>query len=167
MSHAVAQTSRQTPFAVDMEVTSASGRRQALGCWLRKYADRADRQLFVGTDSRQTNGSTKFTSVVVSYAPGHGGTYASHNYQTRRIEALGERLHLEAWNSIELGLLVSAAVPGSEITVHLDVNCNDRFRSSAWASGLMGMVMAQGFGVEVKPRAFTASSLADALVREY
>ncbi len=156
-----------TNFKLDSCLTTAAGRRVPLQEWLQTYARTTAKKLYIGTDSRQTNGKTKLTTVIASYLPGRGGTYGSFSYETRRIESLQERLQLEAWKSIELALLVSAELPENSMTIHLDVNSNVHFRSGVYAPALMGMVKAQGFGVEIKPLAFTATSLADALVRTF
>lgn len=155
----------ETPaFKLATQLVTPRGRRLTLRQWLQKFAI-TGRVIYVGTDSRQTGGATKFTTVIVSYEPGKGGTYASLNFQTRRITSLRERLQAEAWSSIELAMSVAQEIPEHRVTIHLDVNSSTRYRSGAFASGLVGMVTAQGFEAEIKPRAFTATSLADSLVR--
>ena len=154
-------------FALEMELVTAAGRRLTLREWLQLNTREPDRQLYVGTDSRQAVSQTKFTTAIVSYQPGHGGTYAYVRYKTRRIDSLRERLHAETWNSVELALLVAEHLPDRRIIVHLDVNASIRYRSGLFAPDLVGLVTAQGFHAEIKPNSFTASSLADALVKCY
>jgi uncharacterized protein len=151
-------------FTLNTGLLTASGFPLPLNDWLTRYAT-PERRLYVGTDSQQALGVTRFTTAIAVHEPGHGGTYAYIRFEERRIESLRERLQAEAWRSLELALLVSQQLPGRSIIVHLDVNSDLRHRSGLFAPGLIGMVRAQGFAAEIKPRAFTASSLADALVR--
>ena len=154
-------------FRLDKEIVTASGKKMSLLAWLRMYADIENREIYIGTDSQQAAGLTKFTTVVVSYEQHKGGTYAFLRYRHRKITSLRERLQMEAWNSIELALLVAAQLPNKRIVIHLDVNADLKYKSAIFASGLVGMVSAQGFKAEIKPKAFCASHLADQLVKKY
>jgi len=152
-------------FRLSTQISTGSGLKMAFKDWLHRYADIDGRQLFVGTDSQQATGVTKFTTCVVSYEPGHGGCYAYVRYQTPRIRALPERLKTEAWRSIEVALLVLQELPHAPIVVHIDVNPDVKYKSGILAPGLVGMVTAQGLRAEIKPKAFSASHLADQLVK--
>ena len=154
-------------FRLDTQITTGAGLKMPFAEWLHRFADIDNRQLFVGTDSQQATGVTKFTTCVVSYEQGHGGCFAYVRYKMPRIRALPERLKTEAWKSVEVALLVLEALPHVPITVHIDVNPDCRFKSGILAPGLVGMVTAQGFKAEIKPKAFSASHLADQLVKCY
>jgi len=159
----------QSPtFTLETVLVTASDKRMALADWLDIYASQQPRVIYIGTDSQQAAGVTKFTTVIVSYEPRHGGTYAFIRFKTRRIDALRERLLAEAWKSVELALTVAPRIPkDTKIAVHLDVNESLRFKSGKYAGDLVALVTAQGFDAEIKPKAFAASTLADALVKHY
>ena len=154
-------------FMLDTVVGAASGKKLSLRDWLAQWACDANRIVYVGTDSQQSAGVTKFTTAIVSYEPGKGGTYAFIRYKTRRIDSLRERLLTEAWKSVELALLVAQNTPELKIVVHLDVNESVKYKSGKYAGDLIALVVGQGFKAEIKPNAFAASTLADSLVKGY
>ena len=155
-------------FTLETMLVTASEKKMTLDHWLELDARLQDRIVYIGTDSQQASGVTKFTTAIVSYEPGHGGTYAFIRYKSRRIEALRERLLAETWKSVELAMLVTQHIPSdTKIVVHLDVNESIRFKSGKYAGDLIALVTAQGFNAEIKPNAFAASTLADAMVKCY
>ena len=158
----------QSPeFALDTILVAASEKKLTLQEWLLRWACQPDRVIYVGTDSQQAAGVTKFTTAIVSHEPGHGGTYAFIRFKTRRIDSLRERLLAEAWKSVELAMLVAQNTPELKIVVHLDVNESIKYKSGKYAGDLIALVVGQGFKAEIKPNAFAASTLADSLVKRY
>ena len=59
-------------FMLDTVVGAASGKKLSLRDWLAQWACDANRIVYVGTDSQQSAGVTKFTTAIVSYEPGSG-----------------------------------------------------------------------------------------------
>ena len=153
-------------FTPETIVTTGSNKKVSLQEWMNQWTRDPNRVLYIGTDSQQHGDVTRFTSVIVSHEPGKGGVYAYIKYKTNRIQALRQRLLTEAWESVALAMLVAkTAHPDIRMVVHLDVNKSTRFKSGQYMRELVGMVTAQGFGVEVKPGAWAASRLADRIVK--
>ena len=122
------------------------------------------RPVHIGTDSLQTGRHTQFVTVVVILNPGKGGRAAYLREIVPRIRSLRERLLLETWKSVELGLLLSPAIPG-ELSVHIDANPLPRHSSSAHVQELVGLVVGQGFKALIKPDSWCATHAADHVVR--
>lgn len=131
-----------------------------------REAAAAGQAVHVGTDSLQTGRFTQFCTVVAVLTPGKGGRAAYCREVVTRIKSLRERLLSETWRSVELGLQLTSIVPG-DLTIHVDANPVLRHKSSAHIQELTGMVVANGFACEIKPRAWCASHAADWIVRHH
>lgn len=119
---------------------------------------------FIGTDSQnyKKNNQCVFTTVLIGYKMGKGGQIISHTNRTMFIDALRQRLMLEAMMSLELGWYLSSKVSKDKlITIHLDVNQSTKFASGKYKQELVSLVASQGFKVIVKPDAWAASTAAD------
>jgi predicted RNase H-related nuclease YkuK (DUF458 family) len=127
-------------------------------------ACRDGQPVHVGTDSLQTGRHTQFVTVVVILNPGKGGRAAYVREIVPRIRSLRERLLLETWKSVELGLQLSPAIPG-ELSVHIDANPLPKHSSSAHVHELVGLVVGQGFKALIKPDSWCATHAADHVVR--
>ena len=111
--------------------------------------------------SRATRASSR---VVAILTPGRGGRALWRRETRARIASLRERLLVEVWLSVELGLSLHPVVPG-ELSVHIDANPVARHRSSAYVQELVGLVVSQGFRAVIKPESWAASRTADRMVR--
>lgn len=129
-----------------------------------KEAARNGQAVHIGTDSLQSKRFSLFTSVVVVLTPGKGGRVAYCKRVVPRISSLRERLLRETALSVDLGLTLNEVVKG-ELTIHLDVNDDARYRSSAHVQELVGYVVGQGFKALIKPNAWASSHVADWSVR--
>ena len=122
-------------------------------------------EFFIGTDSQNYKKSKKvcvFTSVLVAYTRGRGGSVIVHTDKTPYMEHLRHRLFLEAMRSLETGWHINTLVsPERVVTIHLDVNASLKFESGRYKDELVGMVAAQGFNASCKPCSWAASSVAD------
>lgn len=118
----------------------------------------------VGTDSLQLARHTRFVTVGAILTPGRGGRALWRRETRARIASLRERLLVEVWLSVELGLSLHPVVPG-ELSVHIDANPVARHRSSAYVQELVGLVVSQGFRAVIKPESWAASRTADRMVR--
>ena len=125
---------------------------------------RDGRPVHIGTDSLQSGRFTQFVTVVVILNPGKGGRAAYVREIVPRIKSMRERLLLETWKSVELGLKLSAHIPG-ELSVHIDANPVETHRSSAYVQELVGLVVGQGFRALIKPESWCATHAADHVVR--
>lgn len=118
----------------------------------------------IGTDSLQVSRYSQFVTVLVILTPGKGGRVAYTREVVPRIKSLRARLFGEVWRSVGLGMQISGLVPGG-LTVHVDANPQPQHKSSAYLQELVGLVVGQGFRVQIKPDAWAASHCADHLVR--
>ena len=118
-------------------------------------------RFYVGTDSQQKS-SCVFTTALIAYTMGHGGSIITHSDKLPLIDNLRERLLMEAMRSLEVGWHLNSMIsPEDIITIHVDVNENIKFKSGKYKDELVGLVMAQGFEVSHKPHSWAASSVAD------
>lgn len=124
-----------------------------------------DADFYIGTDSQNYQRGKKhciFTTVVVAYRKGRGGSIVLHTDKTNYMEHLRQRLLLEAMRSLETGWCVEKLIKkNSIVTIHLDVNENLKYKSAQYKDELVGLVMAQGFKAQWKPYSWAASGVAD------
>lgn len=119
---------------------------------------------FIGTDSQ--NYSKKhaciFTTVLIGYKMRHGGSVIIHRDKVPFMDALRQRLLMEAMRSLEAAWYLDKQISDkSVIGIHLDVNKNLKFKSAKYKDELVGLVVSQGFLCSVKPDAFAVSCTAD------
>lgn len=119
---------------------------------------------FIGTDSQ--NYSKKhcciFTTVLIGYKTGHGGSVILHRDRVPFMDALRQRLLMEAFRSLEAAWYLDKKISDkSLIAIHLDVNKNLKYKSAKYKDELVGLITGQGFPCSVKPDAFAASCTAD------
>jgi predicted RNase H-related nuclease YkuK (DUF458 family) len=121
---------------------------------------------YIGTDSqnyKKKKGCCTFTTALVAYNKGKGGSVILHSDTTGYMQHLRQRLLIEAMRSLESAWFLSSLLPEDRvITIHLDVNENTKYKSSKYKDELVGMVMAQGFKCAHKPYSWAASGVADA-----
>lgn len=137
----------------------------------------SDADFFIGTDSQNYRKGKRvccFTTVLVAYRKGKGGTVILHSDKTPYMEHLRQRLLIEAMRSLETGWFLSSILPKKKdkdgqiipneniVTIHLDVNDSLKYKSGQYKDELVGMVMAQGFKAAWKPNGWAASGVADA-----
>ena len=149
----------------------------------RKFiGDNRTKLFFVGTDSQQRPKQRlcSFTSVLVAWdfdsemGCGHGATVIRTNDKRPiiPIEALSARLMVEVQRSIEICKILEEELlklsveddidyTGNFKAVTIDVNKSDKHKSGRYKDALVGMVMAYGWNVLVKPDDMTASKVAD------
>jgi len=144
--------------------TTYAGQQTTLEEFLGQHLN-GNRVVYIGTDSRNHT-HTNFSTVLVSYTPGHGGVVLKRSLRERKIESLGERLMREAWHSVELALEVATLIPESvQIEIHLDINTNVKHKSTRYLHSVGGLVAGQGFDYRVKPDAWCATCIADRMVQ--
>ena len=122
-------------------------------------------EVYIGTDSLQSGRYTQFVTVVAILTPGKGGRAAYCQERVPKIKSMRERLLKEVWKSVDFGLGICDIVPG-RLTVAIDANPEIRFASSHYIHELVGLVVGQGFKVQVKPESLAATHIADHVVRQ-
>ena len=142
-----------------------------------------NRLFFVGSDSDQKNGKCTFGSVIIAYdydkeaCCGHGAVAIRHIDKRRIIpeEALSARLTVEVQRTIEACKFVEETLLNLSDEDHdytsniggvtIDVNKSDKHKSGRFRDALVGMVMAYGWEVFIKPDAWASSKVADRKVK--
>jgi predicted RNase H-related nuclease YkuK (DUF458 family) len=127
-----------------------------------------ERMIHIGSDAQKIDKNVEFVTCIVVHKPRRGGRvfYARVKKDKQDIKSLRQKLFTEAWMSCETAMELEAALPDQcNITVHLDVNPNEKWASNRHIKEVVGMVMAQGYGVLVKPDAWCASHAADHAVK--
>lgn len=129
-------------------------------------------EIHIGTDSQQRGIHTEYVTVVVALRPAKGARVFYSREKVTRIKSLRERLHKEVWMSTELGMELTASPDIGEnpfemieLTIHVDANPDERFKSSEYVQELAGLVVGQGFRVLLKPDSWAASHCADHAVK--
>ena len=119
---------------------------------------------FIGTDSQNHNKKMQcvFTSVLIAYKMGRGGAVIMHRDRVPIMNALRQRLLMEAMRSLEVAWYLNNEITDKNIIeIHLDVNSNLKWKSAKYKEELVGLIVGQGFNVRIKPDAFGASKCAD------
>lgn len=123
-----------------------------------------DAFFMIGTDSQ--NYSKKrlctFTTVLIAYHLGHGGSVILHRDRVVFIDSMRQRLLLEAMRSLEVAWYMDSKVQSKNvIEIHLDINSNLKYKSAHYKDELIGLVSSQGYRTLIKPNAWAASGAAD------
>jgi hypothetical protein len=121
-------------------------------------------EILIGTDSSTSQRHVDFVSAIVLHKIGRGGRYFWTRHRERRIESLRQRIWREAWLSFELaqeliGKLSDTTLLQFDLEIHVDVGRHGRTREMI--DEVVGMIIANGFAVRIKPEAYAASSVAD------
>jgi len=119
----------------------------------------------IGTDSQNHKKRQQcvFTSVLIAYKMGRGGSVIMHRDRVPVMNALRQRLLMEAMRSLEVAWYLNTKIDDKDIIqIHLDVNSNLKWKSAQYKEELVGLIVGQGFtNVRIKPDAFGASKCAD------
>ena len=122
-------------------------------------------EYYIGTDSqnyRKRKQLCVFTTVLIAYTRGRGGTILVHTDKTPVVDALRQRLLLEAMRSLETAWYVDTKIPEkTSVSIHLDVNENLKYKSAQYKDELVGLVIAQGYKCSWKPNSWASTSVAD------
>lgn len=159
------EAKRDYPPVVDWKWRNYSGVEMSIGEFLSKHTDCEN--FYIGTDSRVFGSHITYTSVIVAYKRGKGGSIAVHRAKVQSKDGIRRRLLIEAMRSVECAWFLEPRIPKtSGIVVHLDVNSNLKFESSNYLNELVGLVVSQGFNVQVKPDAWAATQAAHGRVHK-
>ena len=121
-----------------------------------------NRLFFIGTDSQTYGKKCVFTTCLIAYEMGRGGTVILHSDKTEKFDSLRQRLLMEAFRSLDTAWFVDGRIPKeTKVAIHLDVNENLRYKSARYKEELVGMIIGQGFEASWKPNAWGAQSVAD------
>ena len=123
---------------------------------------------YIGTDSQTRKGKTTLTTALIAYHMGKGGNIIIHTQKVPNFTSLRQKLIAEAMRSQETAWHTDPLIPeSSTIVIHVDVNPNLRWGSGPYKDELVGMIVAQGFKLSIKPNAWGSSKVADKKCRKY
>ena len=125
-------------------------------------------EFYIGTDSQTHRQKCTLTTALIAYHWGRGGSVIIHTNHTVKFESLRQKLIAEAMRSLETAWYVSPKIPeNKKVVIHLDVNNNLKWESGKYRDELVGMIMAQGFNLVIKPDSWGSSKVADKRCRKY
>jgi predicted RNase H-related nuclease YkuK (DUF458 family) len=121
-------------------------------------------ELLIGTDSSTTLERLDLVSAIVLHRVGRGGRYFWARRRERKPQSLRQQIWREAWLSFELaqhliGRLTAMSFLRFNLEIHVDIGKNGKTKEMI--DEVVGMIIANGFSVRIKPPAYAASSVAD------
>jgi len=121
-------------------------------------------ELLIGTDSSTTLDRLDVVSAIVLHRVGRGGRYYWTRRHERRPQSLRQQIWREAWLSYELAQhlirrLASLSFLTFNLEIHVDIGENGKTKEMI--DEVVGMIIANGLAVRIKPHAYAASSVAD------
>jgi len=128
-------------------------------------ADSRERfELLIGTDSSTTLDRLDIVSAIVLHKVGRGGRYFWTRRRERKPHSLRQQIWREAWLSFELARhlidrLASLSLLRFNLEIHVDIGENGKTKEMI--DEVVGMIIANGLSVRIKPHAYAASSVAD------
>jgi len=123
---------------------------------------------YIGTDSQTKKGKTTLTTALIAYHMGKGGNIIIHTQKLPNSPSLRQKLIAEAMRSLETAWYINPLIhEESNIIIHVDVNSDLKWRSGQYRDELVGMIMAQGFDLSIKPDAWGATNVADKRCKKY
>jgi predicted RNase H-related nuclease YkuK (DUF458 family) len=125
--------------------------------------------LYIGTDSQESAQEVAVVTCLVFYSPGKNMSsifYFREKFKKKALPTLRSRMTYEAMQSIQAAHDISEIYSGN-IEIHLDIGTDDKVsKSSLFRKDLVNMVLAQGYGCQVKPDSWASSTVADRLTRK-
>lgn len=125
---------------------------------------KAHYEILIGTDSSSGSDEVDFVSAVVLHKLGKGGRYFWTRKRERKFPSFRQKIWREAWLSFELAQrllksLVAYSLLQFNLEIHVDIGENGRTKEMI--DEVVGMIIGSGFAVQIKPKAYAASSVAD------
>lgn len=140
-----------------------------------------DRKLVIGTDSqrckkRKRKGKRKVTFCTIVAIVDEGSHRDALRRAIRKVvrtdsfghtpeESLLKRLEHEMTLTMELAETLSEHIGRENIEIHIDVNPDERWKSSKLHQAFHGWAIGAGYECKIKPEAWCATAVADAQVR--
>lgn len=120
--------------------------------WLK---DHQNGQLYVGCDSKVRGDIVKYAVVICLWDVGRG---VNELYRKLTIPRPPDR-YTRLWNEVTYAVETADALRPitTNITVHVDINSDARFRSHQLYDASMGLISSMGFHAAGKPNSWAAS----------
>ena len=128
--------------------------------------------IYVGCDSQiiktgKNKGFTRFiTCVVIHYDTKHGGKAFFEDVREMRILPLRERLLKEVYSAVGTALQITDVVGDRNFELHIDISNEPKNGSYVVHKEAISYVKANGLKVISKPYSFTASCIADYMLKK-
>jgi uncharacterized protein len=130
-----------------------------------KVSFSSDHKIIVGTDSLVRGQHYIFTTAICILTCETSDVrryfYQRKTFDKSLYKSLYKRLVKETSDSISIANELKSKYPNTNIEIHLDINQNDKHKSSAYKNALLGYVQGYGFEYKFKPDSFVASCIAD------
>jgi hypothetical protein len=111
-------------------------------------------EIYVGCDSKARGQLVKYSTVVCLWNVGQGVSEIYKNEITPAPKDSYTRL----WNEVERAVSVANYLKElGEITVHVDINSNPKFRSYQLYDASIGLITSMGFKAAGKPFSWAAT----------
>ena len=132
---------------------------------LRRVEKYANHLIIIGTDSVKLNEKFIFTNTICILNK-NGDHDRRYFYNRKKVKDdsyydLSKRLLKETSESIEIAMFLKSFLNYPNIEVHVDINKDEKHKSSKFKNVLIGYVTGCGFDCKIKPESFVASSIAD------
>lgn len=129
-----------------------------------KIAENKDVDLYIGCDSQNDGGKTKYACVIVLHYPRNGGHVLFMKHDVERIKDKFSKLWKEVEISVEVALYLEKHGIHAKY-VDIDLNPDPKFGSNSVLRSAAGFVESNGFVPRAKPYALAASYAADKLCK--
>lgn len=126
-----------------------------------------DSSVYIGADSKQyTSEGVAYVAYVTVVILHFGSSRGASIFRSLRIDRdygnLRQRLMTEVYHAGEVGYEIADCIGDRGFEVHLDINRDTRYKSSALVKEATGYVLGTlGIVPKLKPEAFAASAVAD------
>lgn len=126
----------------------------------------------IGTDSQTHDCGTKIVTVISIICKGHGGIFFHTTEYRDPITIVKQKLETETYISLETAKLLldeletdkyRVLLKNCPFSIHIDAGNAPNGKTKDLIQGLTGWVHAMGYKCQVKPDAYSASSVADRL----
>ena len=127
-------------------------------------------ELTIGTDSQNHASFTKIVTVISMICKGHGGIFFYETEFRDVIKIVKQKLETETYISLETAQMLldeldndgyRKLVDNCPLSIHIDAGNAPHGKTRDLIQGLTGWVHAMGYGCEVKPDSYSASTIAD------
>ena len=127
-------------------------------------------EITIGTDSQNRTDYTKIVSVISIICRGHGGIFFHNTEYVDVIPNVKVKLEEETNRSLEIAQklidlldtnIFQEIFQNCPISIHIDAGNAPYGKTKDLITSLVGWVHAMGYECEVKPNAWTASTIAD------
>ena len=127
----------------------------------------ADSSIYIGADSKVYSGSESpmvayVTVIILHYGSSKGAKIFKSHKTSQYYGQIRQRLMEEVTEAIAAGMAIADIVENRCFEIHLDINRDERYKSSQLVKEATGYVLGTlGFEPKLKPDSFAASSVAD------